>query len=56
MFTVKLFKDGDQWCALIGPDPQAGVAGFGDTEAEAIRDLAFELDTRGTDGLADGGE
>lgn len=24
-------RDGNQWCALYGENPQSGVAGFGDT-------------------------
>ena len=32
--TVTL--DGDQWCALYGPDLQVGVAGFGDSPALAM--------------------
>lgn len=30
-----VYKDGDKWCALYGPDLQSGVAGFGDTPAQA---------------------
>jgi hypothetical protein len=40
--TVQVFRDGDAICALIGPDFQAGVGGFGDTAAEALRDLASQ--------------
>lgn len=36
----KLFKDGDQWCALHGDDLQVGISGFGPTPAKAL--LAFE--------------
>ncbi len=28
--------DGDQWCALYGPNLQEGVAGFGDSPDEAM--------------------
>lgn len=35
---IKLFIDGDKWCALIGEDLQEGTAGFGDTKFEAIAD------------------
>lgn len=41
--TIVLTKDGDQWCALFGEDLQVGVAGFGDTRAEAVHALAFAL-------------
>ena len=35
----KLSKDGDQWCALLGDSLQEGVAGFGDSPAEAMWDF-----------------
>ena len=34
------FRDGNQWCVLLGDDIQSGVAGFGDSPAKAIS--AFE--------------
>jgi hypothetical protein len=30
--------------ALLGPDLQAGIGGFGDTAAEALRDLACQME------------
>lgn len=33
------FKDGDQWCVLLGENLQVGIAGFGETPYKAI--LAF---------------
>jgi hypothetical protein len=33
------FRDGNQWCVLLGPDLQVGIAGFGDTPAKAIADF-----------------
>lgn len=33
------FKDGDQWCVLLGGDLQSGVSGFGDTPEKAIFDF-----------------
>lgn len=36
---VVIEKDGEQWCALAGVDLQQGVAGFGSTPADAIRDF-----------------
>ena len=36
---IRLFPDGDQWCALYGPDLQEGRGGFGDTPEDAIADL-----------------
>jgi hypothetical protein len=41
---IRLFRDGDQWCGLSGDDLQDGVAGFGGTPAEALRDLAAIVD------------
>jgi len=32
----KLSIDGNQYCALVGEDLQAGMAGFGDTAYKAI--------------------
>ena len=29
--------DGNQWCALYGPNLMEGVAGFGDTPDDALR-------------------
>lgn len=31
--------DGNQWCALYGANLQDGVAGFGDSPADAMRDF-----------------
>jgi hypothetical protein len=35
--------DGNQICALVGPDLVAGVAGFGDSVYDALRELADSL-------------
>ena len=40
---VRLFEDGDQWCALYGVNLQEGVAGFGGTRFEAVKALFKEL-------------
>lgn len=32
----RVFRDGDQYCALHGEDLQCGIAGFGDTPAQAV--------------------
>ena len=42
-----MFRDGNQWCVMIGADLQAGVGGFGATIAEALRDLARLVDWEG---------
>lgn len=43
MNNITLMVDGNQWCALAGNDLHEGVAGFGDTRAEAVHALAFAL-------------
>lgn len=45
--SVELSRDGNQICALIGPDLQEGVAGFGGTTPAALRDLAKQLEEYG---------
>jgi len=35
--AIKIYKDGDQWCALDGINLQEGTAGFGYTPFEALR-------------------
>jgi hypothetical protein len=37
--AVKVYRDGNQWCALMGEDLQQGIAGFGDTIPEALDNL-----------------
>jgi hypothetical protein len=39
VFKPRLSIDGDQWCALYGENLQDGVAGFGDSPADAMRDF-----------------
>ena len=36
LFAPTLSRDGDMWCALFGENLQEGVAGFGDTPANAM--------------------
>lgn len=38
-FGLKPFKDGNQWCYLLGDNIQEGVCGFGETPYKAM--LAF---------------
>jgi hypothetical protein len=33
-----VFKEGDSYCCLLGPDPEIGVMGCGDTALEAVKD------------------
>lgn len=39
LFRPKLSIDGDQWCALYGENIHDGVAGFGDSPANAMWDF-----------------
>lgn len=41
MESYKMFKDGKSWCATAPGfiNLQESIAGFGDTKAEALRDL-----------------
>lgn len=36
LYRPEIYADGNQWCALLGPDLQTGVAGFGSTPAAAM--------------------
>lgn len=47
MFRPKVYIDGNKWCALYGDNLQDGVAGFGDSPQEAMRefDLAWARST-----------
>ena len=40
VFAIRVFMDGDKWCALVGLNLQHGVSGWGDTKEAAIADLA----------------
>jgi len=42
--TVFLMRDGTQICAMLGPDIQTGICGFGDTVIEAVRDLVDQME------------
>lgn len=46
--SVQLVQDGNQICALIGKNLVEGVAGFGATVPEALRDLADQIVLLGT--------
>lgn len=35
-FNLCPYKDGDQWCVLLGKNIQDGIAGFGETPIKAI--------------------
>ena len=37
-------RDGNQIVAMLGPDIQAGISGFGDATIEALKDLAAQME------------
>lgn len=39
LYRPAVYPDGSKWCALYGRDLMEGVAGFGDTPAEAMSDF-----------------
>jgi hypothetical protein len=39
LFRPSIGVDGNKWCALYGEDLAHGIAGFGDTPAEAMADF-----------------
>jgi hypothetical protein len=40
---IKLYPDGDMWCALIGENLQVGIAGFGRTPTKALFELNYQI-------------
>jgi hypothetical protein len=46
-YTIKLFLDGGEWCALIGRDLVEGTAGFGATQWEALDALHWAMLEKG---------
>ena len=41
--NIKVFKDGNMWCALIDKDLESIISGFGITPVDAIKDLCDSL-------------
>lgn len=41
--SIKVYQDGNMWCALLGEDLQAGRACFADNPLAALQGLCFEL-------------
>jgi hypothetical protein len=39
LYRPKISRDGNKWCALYGDNLEEGVAGFGDSVGEAMRDF-----------------
>lgn len=46
IFKPRLYQDGNQWCALYGEDLQSGVAGFGDSPEDSMRDFDRAWNTK----------
>ena len=40
---LKPYKDGNQWCILVGDNIQEGICGFGDTIDEALYEFLKEI-------------
>jgi hypothetical protein len=47
MRRIFIFREGNMMGALAGPDPVRGVAGFGVTIGDALRDLAGQFQEHG---------
>jgi len=45
--NIELVLDGNAWGAMIGPNLQEGISGWGDRPSEALplRDLATQIDS-----------
>ncbi|MGN6491179.1 MAG: hypothetical protein ACTHLE_04225 [Agriterribacter sp.] len=43
IFKPVIYKDGTAYCCLLGPDPQAGIFGCGETPKEAVIDWEAHL-------------
>lgn len=41
--SIRLFRDGGMWCALIGADIQSGISAWGADGREALRNLSMAL-------------
>ena len=46
LFSPKVYKDGNQWCALLGDNLQEGVCGFGESPDAATRAFDTEWTTK----------
>lgn len=55
IYRPALSIDGNKWCALYGANLQDGVAGFGDSPADAMGDFDRAWNAKLTDSTARGG-
>ena len=46
IFRPVIALDGNKWCALYGDNPQEGIAGFGDSPADAMVDFDKQWNTK----------
>jgi hypothetical protein len=51
-FEPVVFKDGDSYCCLLGPNPSEGIFGCGNTAKEALLDWDTNLQKRIKEGNA----
>lgn len=42
--SLKISRDGDKYCVLMGENLQEGIAGFGDTLLEALHDFDVNIE------------
>src|SRR3954471_13521636 len=45
-FRPLVYRDGESYCCLLGPDPQEGVFGCGDNVEDAVMDWDEQLQKR----------
>jgi hypothetical protein len=43
---IKVYRDGDRWCALLGEDQQTGMATFDRSPVNALSALLIVLETQ----------
>lgn len=46
LFRPQLFQDGQGYFCLLGPDPDIGISGYGNTREEALNDWDMHLKER----------
>ena len=48
MRRIFIFREGNVMAALMGPNPQIGMSGYGTEIADALRDMAVQFDREKT--------
>jgi hypothetical protein len=43
MLKPRVYRDGNQWCVLYGNDIQEGIAGFGDSISDAVKNWNYSF-------------